>query len=77
MEQKKKQELAHQDQPVKRKGGTCRGCGIYIEWIKTKAGKDMPVDPEGATIITEDGEVKKGFIPHWVTCPKADNFRKK
>jgi len=61
----------------KRKGGTCRGCGIYIEWIKTKAGKNMPVDPAGVTIITKDGEVKKGFIPHWATCPKASSFRYK
>jgi hypothetical protein len=59
-----------------RKGSTCRGCGQYIEWIKTKAGKNMPVNPAEVTIITESGEVKKGFIPHWVTCSKADEFKK-
>lgn len=25
---------------------TCRSCGAEINWIKTKRGKNMPVDPE-------------------------------
>lgn len=25
--------------------GTCRNCGCHIMWVKTKAGKNMPVDP--------------------------------
>lgn len=25
--------------------GTCRYCGKQIMWIRTKAGKNMPVDP--------------------------------
>lgn len=25
--------------------GTCQKCGARIMWIKTKAGKNMPVDP--------------------------------
>lgn len=25
--------------------GTCRNCGCQIMWVKTKAGKNMPVDP--------------------------------
>ena len=55
----------------------CNGCGIHIEWIKTKAGKNMPVAPAEITIVTKDGETKKGFIPHWSTCPKANSFKKK
>ena len=55
----------------------CRGCRKNIKWIKTKKGKDMPVDPAEVTIVTEDGETKRGFIPHWATCPKANTFRKK
>ena len=39
----------------------CRGCQAQIFWIKTEAGKNMPLDPDG--------------IPHWATCPKADQFR--
>lgn len=39
------------------------------------------------TYVTSDGEVRTGqedphgiipgYIPHWATCPYADNFRKK
>lgn len=25
--------------------GTCRNCGARIMWVRTKAGKNMPVDP--------------------------------
>ena len=50
--------------------GTCRNCGCHIMWVKTKAGKNMPVDPtmisyrrRGAgvnakeKIVTPEGEV--------------------
>lgn len=60
-----------------RRSSTCRGCGVYIEFIKTKAGKDMPVDPLPVRVITEKGIIVEGFIPHWATCPQADKFRKK
>ena len=49
---------------------TCRNCGCQIMWVKTKAGKNMPVDPTmisyrrpGAgvkakeKIVTPEGEV--------------------
>lgn len=26
--------------------GTCRKCGARIMWIRTKSGKNMPVDPQ-------------------------------
>ena len=37
------------------------------------------------TFITSSGEtvkgipaiIMKGYIPHWATCPKADEFRRK
>lgn len=53
------------------------GCGVYIEWVKTTAGKSMPVDPAGVTIVTKEGETVRGYIPHWATCPKANQFKKK
>lgn len=47
--------------------GFCRSCGKQIMWIKTTAGKSMPVDPtvrpywpaDGAAgkIVTSQGEV--------------------
>ncbi len=34
---------------------TCKGCGAPIDWITTKEGKYMPVDPEPVFIIEGDG----------------------
>ena len=52
--------------------GQCKGCGRRILWIKTKAGKNMPVDtniihyrkdPDGKDkIVTQDGDVVTGTI---------------
>ena len=39
----------------------CSGCKALIYWIKTDAGKNMPVDPDGTS--------------HFATCPKASSFR--
>lgn len=49
---------------------TCRSCGCQIMWIKTKAGKNMPVNPQFISyrrpadgekakekIVTPDGDV--------------------
>lgn len=33
----------------------CRGCGREIEWIRTTAGKNMPVDPEPVSVIESGG----------------------
>ena len=56
---------------------TCKKCGIYIEFIKTKKGKYMPVEPKIVTIIDDEGNIHKGYIPHWAVCSDADYFRKK
>ena len=50
--------------------GSCRKCGAQIKWIRTKAGKNMPVNttfvdykrvPGGKErIVTPDGEVVAG-----------------
>ncbi len=50
--------------------GTCAYCGKQIMWVRTKAGKNMPVDPQMISyrrpeigkkatdkIVTQDGEV--------------------
>lgn len=79
----------------------CRGCGREIDWIRTVAGKNMPVDPAPVFVIegggndrfvTDEGEVITGriarpeeesrdlpvaFVPHWMTCPNAGDFRSK
>ncbi|MBQ3557844.1 MAG: hypothetical protein IJA11_08645 [Oscillospiraceae bacterium] len=47
----------------------CKGCGAEIDWITTRAGKHMPVDPapvfvavgDGKDVfVTDDGEVIHG-----------------
>ena len=50
--------------------GTCRICSARIMWVKTKAGKNMPVDPKivdykavvggKERIVTPDGNVVAG-----------------
>lgn len=49
----------------------CRGCGCPIDWIRTTAGRNMPVNPEpvfvvegGGTerFVTDEGEVITGRI---------------
>ena len=42
--------------------GQCRGCQAAMWWIQTKAGKAMPLNPDGT--------------PHWGTCPQARSFKK-
>ncbi len=55
----------------------CKGCNREIKWLKTTAGKKMPVDPQEVTIVTKAGSTYRGFIPHWATCPKAEQFKSK
>ena len=55
----------------------CKGCGAEIIWIKTKAGKSMPCNLEKITIVTEQGETIVGYVPHWATCSKANDFKEK
>ena len=54
----------------------CKACGAELKWIKTKTSKAMPCDPKRVTVVTEQGEVLNGYVPHWATCPEADRFRK-
>lgn len=48
--------------PVLTPAALCRGCKAEIYWIKTPAGKAMPVDPDGT--------------PHWATCERAADFKR-
>ena len=41
----------------------CRACRADIEWWETPSGKKIPMNHGTA-------------IPHWSTCPNADDFRK-
>ncbi len=50
------------DVPAGDPGRPCKGCGKTIHWVKTPAGKWMPVDWDGT--------------PHWVGCPNRAQFKK-
>lgn len=62
----------------------CKGCGKPIVWMKSEAGKNIPLDPKppvykidrdfsGAPIcrlISDDSYM----VSHFATCPKANMF---
>jgi hypothetical protein len=71
----------------------CGSCGALIAWVRTAAGKRMPIDFEptedGNVVIEPDGVVhvlKAGEFPvpgearhtsHFATCPKAAEHRRR
>ena len=66
-------------------GARCRSCKAFIIWMKTAAGKNMPVDADSVPFkLGADGhpvDPPKLFDPetmtsHFATCPNADTHRK-
>lgn len=58
----------------------CKGCNAAILWVEMKTGKKMPVDMIPLHVVqVKDGigEVIEAYYPHWATCGKADQFRRK
>jgi len=58
---------------------TCKGCGAEIRWIKTEAGKAMPLDANPRNFYVEyDGKWRmlRGYEPHWGSCEEAKRFKK-
>ena len=55
----------------------CRSCGAEIIWLKTKAGKNMPVDlPHPGAIEADTVFDSDRHISHFARCPNADEHRK-
>ncbi len=57
----------------------CRSCDADIVWLKTKAGKNMPVDAdEDAVVDAEAGRLfdRDEHTSHFETCPDAEKHRK-
>ena len=53
----------------------CRSCQARIVWLKTAAGKNMPVDAD--TVEPEDTEYDaERHESHFATCPTANQHRK-
>jgi len=71
--------------------GLCKGCGKEILWMLNENGKREPFDAKVSRVLvyglivdseTQKAEeapcqIDKGHLPHFVTCPKADQFRKR
>lgn len=55
----------------------CGSCRAPINWIVTKAGKRMPVDPRRLNVTTAEGVTVSGFTSHFATCPRAHEHRRK
>lgn len=53
----------------------CRGCGANIVWFTTNTGKAAPLDAEKTGVMTPEGKMVYGRIPHFSTCPEAEKFR--
>lgn len=54
----------------------CKGCGAEIDWIRTRAGKNMPVDPEPVFVAVDDGNdvfvTDEGEVIHGREVPTND-----
>ncbi len=49
----------------------CKTCKAPIEWVQTRQGKRMPLDPKPFTVVTSEGDVVTGRTSHFATCPQA------
>jgi hypothetical protein len=57
----------------------CKSCEAKITWVKTAAGRPMPLDfPGEKRVVVQDGigYVLDTYISHFATCPNADLHRK-
>lgn len=52
----------------------CRACDAPIVFLRTKAGKLMPVDA-GAVLHDDYQFDHKRHVSHFATCPEAATFR--
>jgi hypothetical protein len=53
----------------------CRSCNARIIWLKTQAGKNMPVDAD--TVDHDETEFDPAkHVSHFSSCPNANQHRK-
>jgi hypothetical protein len=60
----------------------CRACKEPIVWLKTKEGKNMPVNDTAAARRYAESETLfevgvEEIVPHWSTCTEPGLFRRK
>lgn len=53
----------------------CRSCGAEIFWMKTKSGKNMPVDFDDELTREKEFDADR-MQSHFATCSEADKHRK-
>lgn len=74
------QDRASQD--AQRRILPCRGCGARMFFVTGPNGRLMPLNAELSTIAVrpeDDAQpwaLVRGYIPHHITCPDRDKFRK-
>ncbi len=57
--------------------GTCRSCKAPVVWIRLEAsGKAIPCDPKVLVIVTDGGQIARGRVSHFATCPQAKDWRR-
>jgi hypothetical protein len=54
----------------------CKSCREQIIWLKTAAGKNMPVDADTVKPEDEEFDASEGHISHFATCVNAVQHRK-
>jgi hypothetical protein len=66
----------------------CKACDAVIDWHKTEAGKNIPIDPEphpegnimfkaAKAVYAKAGTVPTMYRSHFVTCTTPARFRKR
>lgn len=54
----------------------CRSCAAPIVWIRSPVGKAIPCDPAVIVVVTDQGQVVRGRVSHFATCPQAAQHRR-
>ena len=72
-------DIAHKYDPPnadKLPNSRCQSCGMRIIWGK-QSGKTHPLDPKVLNVLTAEGKLVRGRESHFVSCPNANNHRRK
>lgn len=56
--------------------GRCKKCAAPVTWLRTSAGKWMPVDDASGRVNPSDVFSIERHAAHWQSCPEAKAFRK-
>lgn len=69
-------------------GNSCRSCGAPVRWVRTEAGRRMPINPDpdpagnlvldvtGLAVQVDPTATGPKYTSHFATCPEAARHRK-